>query len=204
MNSKNVKKTDIILAGVGGQGILSVAATIGEAAVRCNLYLKQAETHGMSQRGGEVQSHLRISENPIASDLIPRGAADIILSSEPMESLRYLPYLNADGYLITSSNSFVNIPNYPDVDTIIARIKALPHYVLVDADELAKSAGSLRASTMVMLGAASPFLITPFEELENGVRAQFERKGADIVDLNLRALRAGREFAEEHVKTLHS
>ena len=204
MNSKNVKKTDIILAGVGGQGILSVAVTIGEAAVRCNLYLKQAETHGMSQRGGEVQSHLRISENPIASDLIPRGAADIILSSEPMESLRYLPYLNADGYLITSSNSFVNIPNYPDVDTIIARIKALPHYVLVDADELAKSAGSLRASNMVMLGAASPFLITPFEELENGVRAQFERKGADIVDLNLRALRAGREFAEEHVKTLHS
>lgn len=204
MNSKNVKKTDIILAGVGGQGILSVAATIGEAAVRCNLYLKQAETHGMSQRGGEVQSHLRISENPIASDLIPRGAADIILSSEPMESLRYLPYLNADGYLITSSNSFVNIPNYPDVDTIIARIKALPHYVLVDADELAKSAGSLRASNMVMLGAASPFLITPFEELENGVRAQFERKGADIVDLNLRALRAGREFAEEHVRTLHS
>jgi indolepyruvate ferredoxin oxidoreductase, beta subunit len=204
MNSKNAKKTDIILAGVGGQGILSVAATIGEAAVRCNLYLKQAETHGMSQRGGEVQSHLRISENPIASDLIPRGAADIILSSEPMESLRYLPYLNADGYLITSSNSFVNIPNYPDVDTIIARIKALPHYVLVDADELAKSAGSLRASNMVMLGAASPFLITPFEELENGVRAQFERKGADIVDLNLRALRAGREFAEEHVKTLHS
>lgn len=204
MNSKNVKKTDIILAGVGGQGILSVAATIGEAAVRCNLYLKQAETHGMSQRGGEVQSHLRISENPIASDLIPRGAADIILSSEPMESLRYLPYLNADGYLITSSNSFVNIPNYPNVDTIIARIKALPHYVLVDADELAKSAGSLRASNMVMLGAASPFLITPFEELENGVRAQFERKGADIVDLNLRALRAGREFAEEHVKTLHS
>ena len=204
MNSKNVKKTDIILAGVGGQGILSVAATIGEAAVRCNLYLKQAETHGMSQRGGEVQSHLRISENPIASDLIPRGAADIILSSEPMESLRYLPYLNANGYLITSSNSFVNIPNYPDVDTIIARIKALPHYVLVDADELAKSAGSLRASNMVMLGAASPFLITPFEELENGVQAQFERKGADIVDLNLRALRAGREFAEEHVKTLHS
>ena len=204
MNSKNVKKTDIILAGVGGQGILSVAATIGEAAVRCNLYLKQAETHGMSQRGGEVQSHLRISEHPIASDLIPRGAADIILSSEPMESLRYLPYLNANGYLITSSNSFVNIPNYPDVDTIIARIKALPHYVLVDADELAKSAGSLRASNMVMLGAASPFLITPFEELENGVRTQFERKGADIVDLNLRALRAGREFAEEHVRTLHS
>ena len=204
MDSKNVKKTDIILAGVGGQGILSVAATIGEAAVRCNLYLKQAETHGMSQRGGEVQSHLRISEHPIASDLIPRGAADIILSSEPMESLRYLPYLNANGYLITSSNSFVNIPNYPDVDTIIARIKALPHYVLVDADELAKSAGSLRASNMVMLGAASPFLITPFEELENGVRAQFERKGADIVDLNLRALRAGRAFAEEHVKTLHS
>ena len=120
MNSKSIKKTDIILAGVGGQGILSVAATIGEAAVKCNLYLKQAETHGMSQRGGEVQSHLRISERPIASDLIPRGSADIILSSEPMESLRYLPFLNPEGYIITSRNSFVNIPNYPDLDKIIA------------------------------------------------------------------------------------
>lgn len=200
MNSKSIKKTDIILAGVGGQGILSVAATIGEAAVKCNLYLKQAETHGMSQRGGEVQSHLRISERPIASDLIPRGSADIILSSEPMESLRYLPFLNPDGYIITSRNSFVNIPNYPDLDKIIARIEAFPHHVLIDADGLAKEAGSLRASNMVMLGAASPLLITPFEELENGIRAQFERKGNDVVELNLKALRAGRDFAEKHIK----
>lgn len=200
MNSNSVKKTDIILAGVGGQGILSVAATIGEAAVRCNLYLKQAETHGMSQRGGEVQSHLRISEKPIASDLIPRGAADIILSSEPMEALRYLPFLNPNGYLVTSSNSFVNIPNYPDLDVIIERIEAFPHHVLIDADELARAAGSLRASNMVMLGAASPLLITPFEELENGIRAQFGRKGDDVVDLNLKALRAGREFAEKYIK----
>lgn len=199
MNTNSVKKTDIILAGVGGQGILSVAATIGEAAVRCNLYLKQAETHGMSQRGGEVQSHLRISEHPIASDLIPRGAADIILSSEPMECLRYLPFLSPEGYIITSRNSFVNIPNYPSLEEVIDSIEGYPNHVLIDADELARGAGSLRASNMVMLGAASPLLITPFEELEYGIRAQFERKGSDVVELNLKALRAGRSFAEKEI-----
>lgn len=201
MNSKGIKKTDIILAGVGGQGILSVAATIGEAAVQCNLHLKQAETHGMSQRGGEVQSHLRISETPIHSDLIPRGSADIILSSEPMESLRYLPFLNPKGYLITSRNCFVNIPNYPESEGIIARIESFPHHVIIDADALASAAGSQRASNMVMLGAASPLLIIPFEALENGIRKQFARKGDEVVELNLKALRAGREFAEKHIKS---
>ena len=80
-------KTDIILCGVGGQGILSIATIIGEAAMNENLYIKQAEVHGMSQRGGDVQSNLRISSNPIASDLIPKGGADgsIALPAIPLE-----------------------------------------------------------------------------------------------------------------------
>ena len=84
-------KTDIILCGVGGQGILSIATIIGEAAMKENLYIKQAEVHGMSQRGGDVQSNLRISSEPIHSDLIALGGADVIISMEPMEALRYLP-----------------------------------------------------------------------------------------------------------------
>ncbi len=189
-------KTDIVLAGVGGQGILTIAAALGSAALTNNLYLKQAETHGMSQRGGDVQSYLRISDKPVYSDLIALGTADIILSVEPMESLRYLPYLKADGYVVTNSEPFVNIPNYPDKDALIAKIKSLPRHVLIDADTIAKEVtDNVRSSNFVMLGAASPFIEIPFDYLEKGTEAIFNSKGKDIVEMNLKALNAGREFA---------
>jgi indolepyruvate ferredoxin oxidoreductase beta subunit len=192
-------KTDIILAGVGGQGILSIAAALGSAAITNNLYMKQAETHGMSQRGGDVQSHLRISDRPIHSDLIAAGSADIILSVEPMEALRYLPYLKSDGHVVTSSTPFVNIPDYPDVDALLATLRALPHQVIVDADALAReSAGTPLAGNFVMLGAASPFIEIPFEYLERGVEAIFQRKGTAVVEMNLKALRAGRDFSTRY------
>lgn len=189
-------KTDIILAGVGGQGILSIATALGEAVLLENLYLKQAETHGMSQRGGAVVSHLRISQKPIASDLIPLGGADLILSVEPMESLRYLPYLSENGYLVTNTNPFVNIPDYPQITSIMDEIRRLPHFVAIDADQIAREAGNARTSNMVMLGAASPFIQIEFSRLEDGIRSTFERKGEAIVSMNLEALRAGRRFAE--------
>lgn len=195
-----MRKTDIILAGVGGQGILSVATIIGHAAVASGLHLKQAETHGMSQRGGDVQSHLRLSDSDIASDLIPMGRCDIILSGEPMESLRYLPYLSKEGYLITSSTPFVNIPNYPKLDDVMARIEAYPNRIVLDADKIAKAAGSARAANVVMLGAASPYIMIDFKKFEEGIASIFGRKGADVVEANLKALRAGREFAESLIK----
>ncbi|MCW0482062.1 indolepyruvate oxidoreductase subunit beta [Gaoshiqia sediminis] len=192
-------KSDIILAGVGGQGILSIAAVLGMAALKENLHLKQAETHGMSQRGGAVVSHLRISDQPIASDLIQLGTADLILSVEPMESLRYLPFLSAKGYLVTNTNPFINIPNYPDVEQVLAEVGKLPRFVAIDADQIAKEVGNVRASNMVMLGAASPFIDLEFSKLEDGIRTIFERKGEAIVELNLAALRAGRSFAEKNM-----
>lgn len=189
-------KTDIVLAGVGGQGILSIAAALGSAALNNNLYLKQAETHGMSQRGGDVQSYLRISDSPIYSDLIANGTADIILSVEPMEALRYLPFLKPNGYVVTSLVPFINIPNYPDQDELIAKIKSLPHHVLIDADTIAKEVtDNVRASNFVMLGAASPFIEIPFDYLEKGIESIFMRKGQDVVDMNIKALNAGRDFA---------
>lgn len=189
-------KTDMILAGVGGQGILSIAAALGSAALTNNLYIKQAETHGMSQRGGDVQSHLRISDRPIHSDLIARGKADLILSVEPMEALRYLPYLKQDGYVVTNSTPFVNIPDYPDTEELMHTLEALPHRIIIDADTLAKEkAGNIRAGNFVMLGAASPFIEIPFEYIEEGIRAIFSRKGEAIISMNLKALHAGREAA---------
>lgn len=191
-------KSDIILAGVGGQGILSIATVLGEAALADNLLIKQAETHGMSQRGGAVYSHMRISDKPISSDLIPGGAADLILSVEPMESLRYLPYLSETGYLVTNITPFVNIPNYPDIEKILEEIRRHPRYIAIDADLIAKEVGSIRASNMVMLGAASPFIDIEFSKIENGARTIFARKGEDVVNMNLEALRRGRQFSEEN------
>jgi indolepyruvate ferredoxin oxidoreductase beta subunit len=191
-------KSDIILSGVGGQGILSIAATIGMAALENHLNIKQAEVHGMSQRGGAVQSHLRISEKEIASDLIPEGSADIIISVEPMESLRYLPWLSETGWLVTNTTPFINISSYPDIKELLNEIAKLPHHVAINADEIARQVKSVRSLNIVMLGAASPFLDIPYESLENGIRKIFERKGDKIVQLNIAALKAGLEFTQAH------
>ncbi len=188
-------KTDIILAGVGGQGILSIASILGEAALRENLYLKQAETHGMSQRGGAVVSHVRISDREISSDLIPSGSAEIILSVEPMEALRYLPFLSKTGYLVTNTTPFENITNYPDLELVLSEIRKQPRFIAIDADAIAKEIGNRRASNMVILGAAMPFIqITP-EKIEFGIQQVFEKKGKEIVQINLKAFQAGLEFS---------
>ena len=192
-------KKDIILAGVGGQGILSIAAIIGYAAVQTGLYLKQAEVHGMSQRGGDVQSNLRLSDKPIASDLIPHGKADMILSVEPMESLRYLPFLNPEGWLVTNTKPFINIPDYPAEEDIMAEVKKLPHHVALDAESIATELGTVKAANMVMLGAASPFLGLEYDKLQDAISFFFGRKGQELVDLNLKALEAGREFARKNM-----
>jgi indolepyruvate ferredoxin oxidoreductase beta subunit len=185
-------KKDIILAGVGGQGILSIAAVIGMAAVDMGLSLKQAEVHGMSQRGGAVQSHLRLSDKEIASDLIPEEECDLILSVEPMESLRYLPFLSPEGWVITSSNSFENIPDYPPLEELFSEIRKVGDHVLLDAETLAKELGSVRVSNMVMLGAASTQIGIPEAHLERAVESLFGRKGEEVVNLNISALRAGK------------
>jgi indolepyruvate ferredoxin oxidoreductase beta subunit len=193
-------KNDIILAGVGGQGILSIAAMIGYAALDSGLYLKQAEVHGMSQRGGDVQSHLRISDKEIYSDLIPGGSAKLILSVEPMESLRYLPYLAKEGWLITNTKPYVNIPNYPDEAALLKEITSLPHHIALNADQMAKDAGAPRAMNMVMLGAGSPFIDVLYEKLQAGIRFIFGRKGEEVVASNLKALAVGRKIAEEQME----
>lgn len=185
-------KKDIILAGVGGQGILSIAAVIGMAAVESGLYLKQAEVHGMSQRGGAVQSHLRISDKPVSSDLIPVGGCDMILSVEPMEALRYLPYLAPDGWVVTSSKPFVNIEDYPEEEDLFREIRKIENHIILDASAIARELGSQKVSNMVMLGAAAESLGLKTEDLEAALHALFGRKGEDVVQLNVEALRAGK------------
>ena len=187
----NMKK-DIILCGVGGQGILSVATIIGEAATKAGVNLKQAEVHGMSQRGGDVQSNLRLSTEPIYSDLIAQGGCDLIISMEPMEALRYLPYLAKDGVIVTSNKPFVNIPNYPDQETLFAELNSLPRVVQLDIEQVAKDAGNARGANVVLLGMAAKYLdIVSPEQLREAVATIFARKGEAVVEANLKAFDAG-------------
>ena len=186
-------KNDIILAGVGGQGILSIAAAIGLAALENNLYFKQSEVHGMSQRGGDVYSHFRLSDKPVLSDLIPHGKASLIISVEPMESLRYLPWLSKQGWLVTNSSPYINITDYPPVEEILAEIRKIKNHKILDADTMAKEAGSSKSMNMVILGAASHYIDLPFTDLENAVRKMFSKKGGEMVEINIKALRAGRD-----------
>jgi indolepyruvate ferredoxin oxidoreductase beta subunit len=186
-------KKDIILAGVGGQGVLSIAAIIARAAVAEGFEVRQSEVHGMAQRGGAVLAHLRVSDGPIASDLVPRGGADIILSMEPLESLRYAAWLSPSGALVTAAEPFVNIPNYPDPGEIIRAVKGFPVSRIVEAAALAKEAGQARAVNMVMVGAASPFLPLKAETLEDTIGAAFAAKGAPVAETNIKAFRLGRE-----------
>jgi len=192
-------KTNIILAGVGGQGILTIAAVLDTAALDCNLNIKQSEVHGMSQRGGAVQSHVRISDKEIFSDLIPQGKADIIISVEPMELLRYLPFLKKDGYLVTDSNPIVNITDYPELEDLYQEIKSYKNSILIDAKQIAKDLGNSKATNIVLLGAASSLLPLNEENLQQAIKKLFDRKGERIVNKNLEAFEKGKEIAAEFV-----
>jgi len=189
-------KCDIIIAGVGGQGILSIATVLGRAALEEGHRLKQAEVHGMAQRGGAVQSHFRMADEAIASDVIPHAGADIILSMEPMEALRYLAWLAPTGWLIANDEPVVNIPDYPEKDALHNEIRSRKRHLLIEGNVLAREAGSSRALNMVMLGAVSPVIPIPVEILEKAVAAQFAHKGASVVAVNLKAFRAARKIAQ--------
>ena len=184
---------DIILAGVGGQGILTIATILDRTAHSMGLHFKQCEVHGMSQRGGAVESHVRISSESIASDLIPEGTADIILSSEPLESLRYLSFLSPSGRVITSSTPFKNMASYPDETALLNAIKALPRALLVDAGALATQAGSVRSQNLVMLGALMPFVKLDKAEVEKQIEALFADKSETIRNANQKAFQFGYE-----------
>ena len=188
-------KCDVILAGVGGQGVLSVASIIAQAAAGEGLCVRQSEVHGMAQRGGAVLAHLRISDDPIAGDLVPKGCADIIISMEPLESLRYTDWLAPCGALVTAAEPLVNIGSYPQPEDITAAIRSFPLWRIIEAAKLAKEAGLPRAVNMVMVGAASPFLPIEAQHLENTIAAAFEAKGPEVLEANTQAFRLGRQAA---------
>ncbi|MBP1582524.1 MAG: indolepyruvate oxidoreductase subunit beta [Victivallales bacterium] len=189
-------KCDMVLAGVGGQGILTIAALVGKVAMAQGLNVKQSEVHGMAQRGGSVLAHLRLSDAVIHSDLIADGTADVVLGMEPMEALRHGPALGKDGVIIANANPVVNIGDYPELAQVHEAIKGFPHHVLVDGEALAKEAGSVRSVNMVLLGTLSSFLPLPEELFTQAIAEAFARKGEEIVAMNMKAFTAGRQAAK--------
>ncbi|MCQ2232833.1 MAG: indolepyruvate oxidoreductase subunit beta [Paludibacteraceae bacterium] len=190
-------KKDIILCGVGGQGILSIATIIGEAATEAGINLKQAEVHGMSQRGGDVQSNLRLSTDPIWSDQIPTGETDVIISMEPMEALRYIGYLSPEGTIITNTKPFVNIPNYPDEAALMNELSEMNN-VQLDIEAIATELKSPKSANMVLLGMAAPYIeVLSVEQLRKAVSVIFARKGEAVVEANLKAFDRGVEASKK-------
>lgn len=183
---------DIVLCGVGGQGVLSLAAIIAKGAMMEKLHVKQAEVHGMSQRGGAVIATLRISSDEIFSDLIAEGQADMVLSMEPLESLRHIKYLKNKGQLITGMEPFLNIPEYPDREKLYDVIKGVPSSMIIDAKDLALEAGSIRAQNIVLVGSASKVLPIKKETFLQAIEEVFTRKGEKIVEINKKAFLLGR------------
>ncbi len=183
---------EIILAGVGGQGLLTLAAVISKAALSQGLVVKQSEVHGMSQRGGAVESHVRISDHEIYSPIIPKGKASLILAMEPMEGLRHLEYLAADGTLVTNSVPVKNIENYPNEEELFSTIRSLPHHLLIDAITLARKVGSLQSANMVLLGAGARYISLPEDALTNAISELFSRRSKELAEMNLTAFREGR------------
>ena len=185
-------KKDIILAGVGGQGILTIATIIGDAAAVARLSLKQAEVHGMSQRGGDVQSNLRLSTDEIYSDLIKQGTADLIISMEPMEALRYVEYLNDEAWVVTSSQPFKNIPNYHDEQQLADELAALPHVASLPIEDIARQNSMPKSANVILLGMAARYIeiLTP-EQLRQSIARVFASKGESVVQLNQQAFDLG-------------
>jgi len=188
---------DLIISGVGGQGIITIANLIGLAALEEGFDAKQSEVHGMSQRGGSVETQVRIANHPIASNMIPFGDADLILSMEPMESLRYLPWLKPTGWLITNDQPIINIENYPDPNILIKEIEKVPDHLLFNAEEIARKAGSSKATNMVLLGVASPHLPIRKTTLLNSIKYFFRKKEDKLINANLKAYEFGLAFAEK-------
>ncbi|MCL2231052.1 MAG: indolepyruvate oxidoreductase subunit beta [Treponema sp.] len=190
-------KYDVILAGVGGQGVLSVASIIAHAAMNDGLEVRQSEVHGMAQRGGQVLSHMRIADGKIAGDLVPKGGADMIIAMEPLEGLRYIPYLKPDGILVTSSEPFSNMHNYPDINGIHSSIKKLPKWRLIETAALAKEAGLSKAANTVMIGAASCFLPIKEKSIEKIITDTFAKKDSSVVQANTKAFKLGQAACKQ-------
>ncbi len=191
--SEAIMTCDIILCSVGGQGGLSASIILARAAMAAGFQVKQSEIHGMSQRGGEVLAHLRIADKEIYSPTISKGKADIVFAFEPLEALRHLSWISpSNGTIVSATAPVLNIPNYPDLEIVLAEIRKIPRSRLIDAEDIARQAGNVRTANLVLIGAAMDLLPLSPNAIEKEIIELFSRKGESVIQANLKAFEAGR------------
>lgn len=190
----DVGVVNVLISGVGGQGVVLASYVLSHAALAAGFEVKQSEVHGMSQRGGSVMSHLRFGRQ-VWSPLVSPGTADVLLSFEALEALRYLHWLRPGGRVIYNAVQInpspvaAGLAIYPT--DVAARIAAIdPGATAVDAAALAARAGEPRAANMVMLGAVSRVLPLSESSMKDVIAATVPPK---TVDANLRAFTLGHE-----------
>jgi indolepyruvate ferredoxin oxidoreductase beta subunit len=189
----------IVLSGVGGQGVLSLAQILLEALRRSGLQALQSEIHGMSQRGGSVHAQDCFSSLPLTSPIIEEGRADLLIALEPLEALRYVSMLAIHGHLVVSEEPQVNMEGYPPLDDVYAALKAVPGAPLVDTEDLARRLNHRQAGGMVLLGMASKFLPVAASVWREVISQRFESKGPRVTEKNLEAFEVGRGLIQEPV-----
>jgi indolepyruvate ferredoxin oxidoreductase beta subunit len=185
---------DLVIVGVGGQGTILSSDIIGLAAVNSGVPVQASETHGMAQRGGSVENHVRIGLT--YGSLIPKRQADCILGLEPVEALRAVDYLSSGGVIMVNTNTILPITalsgacEYPDVDMMINELRNYcKELVAVDANSIAKQAGHPLTANVVMIGALSKFIPLSVEKLEESICRLVPPK---TMDVNIEAFRLGR------------
>lgn len=189
-----MNKGNILFCGVGGQGIILASEITALALIRAGLDVKKSEVHGMAQRGGSVVAHMRFGEK-VYSPLVEPGSADIEIAFELLESLRYLPYCNENSKVIVNTQRILPLSvaigeeQYPN-DVIGELRKRVSSVYPIDAFELARSAGEIKATNMVLVGALSRFLPLSKEDFLEVIEQRVPRR---FVEANVRAFIKGLE-----------
>lgn len=193
---KKERVYNVLIVGVGGQGIILASDVLGQVAARHGYDVKKNEIHGMAQRGGSVSSHVRFGKS-VSSPIIKLGEADILLSFEQIETLRYFPFLSENGKVIVNDLKilppavFTGKQDYPA--DVIGKIKTkVPDVLVMNADDVAAKLGNPRVANVIFLGALSKYLDIPAETYELVLKESLKPK---LVDINLKAFQEGRAIA---------
>ncbi|GAB6049735.1 indolepyruvate oxidoreductase subunit beta [Hydrogenophilus islandicus] len=196
---------NILIVGVGGQGVLTASEILAQAALHLGLDVKKSEVAGMAQRGGVVTSHLRVGERVLSPQIDP-GNADLILAFEIAEALRWLPWSRPEATLVVNSGRIVppvvelGLYRYPS-DAHEQLVASGRRVLILDAATEAQALGDIRLGNVLMLGAASPFLPFTPERLLQAIEARFARKGEAVVAKNRAAFARGQAIAAEGTPT---
>lgn len=188
------KPSGVIVAGVGGQGAITVSQLILGAAWKSGYYTLQSEVHGMSQRGGSVNAQILFDKKEVTSPVIMEGRGDLLIGLEPLETLRYLNLLDEGAFVISSVSPIKNMMTYPEIGKIIAELKKIPGVLLIDTEKLSVELDNKNAGNMILLGVASKHL--PFEDNTwyEVINERFEGKSEVLIKKNIEAFEYGKNL----------